>query len=161
MSIKQSLFHDQCKIAKLKPLFKKGSKSDPKNCRPISLLHVVPKIIEKIIQISDTRIFRLKWLTLQVSIRFLCEFFNWFLPCSTYRFYYERNGQRMILVDLQKAFDTSDHTFLQKMEYMGFKESIIKWFQSCLWSRKFFVALENVFSDAGLIHCVVPQGSLS
>ena len=67
----------------------------------------------------------------------------------------------MILVDLQKAFDTLDHTFLQKMEYMGFKESIIKWFQSCLSNRKFFVALENVFSDAGLIHCGVPQGSLS
>ena len=28
--IKQSLFLDQCKIAKLKALFKKGSKSDPK-----------------------------------------------------------------------------------------------------------------------------------
>ena len=37
LSIKQSLFPDQCKIAKLKSLFKKGSKSDPKNCRLISL----------------------------------------------------------------------------------------------------------------------------
>ena len=33
LSIKQSLFPDQCKIAKLKPLFKKGSKSDPTNYR--------------------------------------------------------------------------------------------------------------------------------
>ena len=52
LSIKQSLFPDQCKIAKLKPLFKKCSKSDPKNYRPISLLPVVSKIIEKIIQIQ-------------------------------------------------------------------------------------------------------------
>ena len=52
LSIKQSLFPDQCKIAKLKPLFKKGSKSDPKNYRPISLLPVVSKIIEKTIQIQ-------------------------------------------------------------------------------------------------------------
>ena len=51
LSIKQSLFPDQCKIAKLKPLFKKGSKSDPKNYRPLSLLPVVSKIIEKTIQI--------------------------------------------------------------------------------------------------------------
>ena len=31
LSIKQSLFPDQYNIAKLKPLFKKGSKNDPKN----------------------------------------------------------------------------------------------------------------------------------
>ena len=33
----------------------------------------------------------------------------------------------MILVDLQKAFGTLDHTvLLQKMDYIGFKESVIK-----------------------------------
>ena len=47
LSIRQSLFPDQCKIAKLKPLFKKDSKSDPKNYRPISLLPVVFKIMEE------------------------------------------------------------------------------------------------------------------
>ena len=51
LSIKQSLFPDQCKTAKLKPLFKEGSKSDPKKYRPISLLPVVSKITEKTIQI--------------------------------------------------------------------------------------------------------------
>ena len=51
LSIKQSLFPDQCNIAKLKPLFKKGFKSDPKNYRLISLLSVVSKIIEKTIEI--------------------------------------------------------------------------------------------------------------
>ena len=45
----------------------------------------------------------------------------------------------MILVDLQKTFDTLDHTvLLQKMECIGFKESVIKWFQSYLLNRKFF-----------------------
>ena len=56
----------------------------------------------------------------------------------------------MILVDLQKANDTLDHTILlQKMECIGFKESIIKWFQSYLSDRKFFVTLENVFQMLG------------
>ena len=32
----------------------------------------------------------------------------------------------MILVDLQKAFDTLDHTvLLRKMDYIGFNESVI------------------------------------
>ena len=67
----------------------------------------------------------------------------------------------MILVDLQKAFDTLEHNvLLQKMECMGFKESVIKWFQSYLSNRKFFVTLENIFSDAGLINCGVAQGSI-
>ena len=34
-SIKSSVFPEQCKIAKLKPLYKKGSALVPKNYRPI------------------------------------------------------------------------------------------------------------------------------
>ena len=45
-SIKQYLFPDHCNIAKLKPLFKKDSKSDPKNYRPNSLLLIAFKIIQ-------------------------------------------------------------------------------------------------------------------
>ena len=41
LSIKLSHFPHGCKLAKLKPLYKKGSKTDPKNCRPISLLPIV------------------------------------------------------------------------------------------------------------------------
>ena len=49
LSIKYSIFPSDCKIAKLKALFKKGSVTDPKNYRPISLLSLVSKIIEKVI----------------------------------------------------------------------------------------------------------------
>ena len=49
LSIKLSSFPDDCKISKLKPLFKKGSKIDPKNHRPVSLLPIVSKIIEKLV----------------------------------------------------------------------------------------------------------------
>ena len=38
LSISSSRFPGPCKIAKLKQLFKKGSKTDPKNYRPIFLL---------------------------------------------------------------------------------------------------------------------------
>ena len=50
LSIKLSTFPEECKIVKLKPIYKKGAKTDPKNYRAISLLRLVSKIIEKSIE---------------------------------------------------------------------------------------------------------------
>ena len=48
-SIKLNSFPRSCKIVKIKPLFKKGSKTDPQNYRPISRLPILSKIIETVI----------------------------------------------------------------------------------------------------------------
>ena len=45
----------------------------------------------------------------------------------------------MILINLQKVFDTLDHDVLLKnMECVGFKKPVIKWFESYLSNRKNF-----------------------
>ena len=49
LSISRGVFPDACKIAKLKPIYKKGKKTDPSNYRPISLLPVISKVIERIV----------------------------------------------------------------------------------------------------------------
>ena len=49
LSIKLNFFPRSCKSAKVKLLFKKGSKTDPQNYRPISLLPLLSKIIERIV----------------------------------------------------------------------------------------------------------------
>ena len=57
----------------------------------------------------------------------------------------------MILMDLQKVIDTLDHkTLLEKMSYLGFKKSAIKWFESYLSNTKFFISVNDVFSEAGI-----------
>ena len=48
-SIKYSIFLCDCKIVKLKPLFKKGSKTVPTSYCHMSLLPLVSEIIEKVI----------------------------------------------------------------------------------------------------------------
>ena len=64
----------------------------------------------------------------------------------------------MILVDLQKAFDTLDHgVLLEKMKYFGFRASVIKWFESYL---QFLVCIDSFFSEAGTLKYGVPQGSI-
>ena len=49
LSITSGKFPDPCKVAKLKPLYKKGSVTEPCNYRPISLLPLISKVIEKVI----------------------------------------------------------------------------------------------------------------
>ena len=42
-------FPDACKIAKVKPLFKKSSKTDSSNYRPIFLLPLLPNVFERVV----------------------------------------------------------------------------------------------------------------
>ena len=49
LSISQGVFPSACKVAKLKPIFKKGKKTDPSNYRLIPLLPVISKITEKVV----------------------------------------------------------------------------------------------------------------
>ena len=67
----------------------------------------------------------------------------------------------MILIDLQKVFDTINHDILlKKLSIIGFSDHTVKWFQSYLSNCKFTVNLENSFSEVSSISCGVPQGSV-
>ena len=67
----------------------------------------------------------------------------------------------MILIDLQKAFDTINHDMLlKKLSIIGFSDPTVKWFQSYLSNRKFTVNLKDYFYEVSSISCSVPQGSI-
>ena len=67
----------------------------------------------------------------------------------------------MILIELQKAFDTIDHSILlDKMNCLGFSNSSVAWFNSYLTNRSFIVNVGKEYSSLGKLSCGVPQGSI-
>ena len=165
ISIKYSVFPKECKIAKLKLLFKKGPKTNPKNYRPISLLPLISKIIEKVIHDQTQKFLNENNLFYHYQSGFRKNYST--NSCLSYlqnkilQGFDSNLSTGMILIDLQKAFDTIDHKILlDKMYYFGFSEKVVLWFKSYLSEREFKVNLNGTFSEPGLVTCGVPQGSI-
>ena len=67
----------------------------------------------------------------------------------------------MILIDLQKAFDPTNHEILlKKLEAKAFSDKCIRWFRSYLCEQLFFIETENQLSDYGKVSSDVPQGPI-
>lgn len=158
-------FPDTLKIAKVSPLFKSGSKSDPGNYRPISVLPVMSKIFEKIIH---NRL--LKYLK---SIDFLFNKQYGFRPKSNtvaatvdlvtkIRLHIDNNKICLgIFIDMKKAFDTISHDLLLlKLKSIGVTGIAFDTLKSYLTNRHQVVKIGNEQSDPRLITCGVPQGSI-
>ena len=118
LSIKLNSFLRSCKIAKVKALFKKGSKINPQNYRPISLLPLLSKIIERIVY-DQTENFLSKS---ELLYRFQSGFRKNFSTNTCFGHLTDKitTGFEkdlftgMILINLQKAFNNIDHQILLK-----------------------------------------------
>merc|ERR1712224_325845 len=67
----------------------------------------------------------------------------------------------LILIDLQKAFDTINYEILlDKMTFLNFSPSTIAWFRSYLTNRSFLVDVDSTLSEPAKLTCGVPQGSI-
>ena len=165
LSITSRTFPNACKVAKLKPIFKKGKKTDPSNYRPISLLPLISKVLERVIHDQTNAFLKGNNLLYNYQSGFrtnhstnLCLSF---LTDKILKGFDEGLLTGMILIDLQKAFDTINHEILfKKLKAMGFSEGCITWFQSYLSERIFFRSIENQLSDYGRISSGIPQGSI-
>ena len=165
LSIISEKFPEPCKVAKLTPLYKKGSITDPCNYRPISLLPLISKVIEKVIHDQTSTFLNSKNLLYNYQSGFRkkhsADFCLSYLNDKILKGFDRGTMTGMILIDLQKAFDTIDHdVLLQKLCAIGFSKHTANWFKSYLCNRSFKVNLGNNFSQPASVPCGVPQGSI-
>ena len=164
-SFSSGTFPDKLKIAKVTPIFKKGSRSDKNNYRPISILSVFSKIFEKLMH---KRLFRyLERLCILHELQF--GFREKFSTSHALISLIEHLKKSLdegefgcgIFIDLRKAFDTVNHSILlQKLEYYGIRGVANNWFKSYLSDRYQYVSINGITSDVKPVLCGVPQGSV-
>jgi hypothetical protein len=163
--IEKEIWPDQLKIQVLRPIYKKGCKSDKDNYRPISLLSIIDKIIEKFFA-NKIREFLEKYnmlskiqygYTKKKGTTDLLVQINDIITKALN----EGKYVGLVLIDLQKAFDTFDQEILlQKCIKMGLRGKIHNLLKSYLSNRKATVKIGNGYSDLNDIRNGVPQGSV-
>jgi hypothetical protein len=163
LSIKQGIFPETLKIAKIVPLFKSGEKNEANNYRPISLLPVLSKLYEKSIYSQLSEYFEEHFLTkYQYGFRSKRETSHCIL--NYLNNIYANSASKWhvaIFIDLRKAFDTVPHDILlHKLKYYGLDEIAIKWLTCYLTNRQQSTDVNGIFSDLEYILCGVPQGSI-
>ena len=159
------VFPSVLKTAKVVPVFKKDSKLNYSNYRPISLLSNIEKILEKLMYtrlytfldynniIYDLQFgFRQQYSTSHALIN-ITENLRKALD----------DGKRGcgVFIDLQKAFDNLDHQrLLVKLNHYGIHGVSNDWFKSYLSNRNQYVYINGYESGLAAINCGVPQGSV-
>ena len=140
-AITQGKFPSLWKCAKVVPLLKKDDPTDPKNYRPVALLSVVSKIMERVV--------------FNQIVSFL-ETNNILHPCH-HGFRAQHNTctallqmqdlwlealeryeiTAVIMCDMSAAFDIVNHELLiAKLKIFGFQENALAWLTSYLTDRK-------------------------
>ena len=151
------------KFANISTVFKKEDPSIESNYRPISLLCVLSKVLERCV--FNHCYYHLSPLLYHLQHRFLRGRSMVTQLLEVYHNIIETvaSGKEVdiIYLDLSKAFDKVPHSLLLlKLNSYGISGSLLSWFSSYLTDRYQRVVLDGVYSDWLLITSGVPQGSI-
>ena len=163
LSISSAVLPEEWKKAKVVPLYKDGDKKCMDNYRPISVLPVASKILERAVQIQ-----LLQHLDKSSQLSpFQCGFrknhstqdaVTYFTDCI-------RKGidkccvTAAVFVDFRKAFNSVNHQLLlKKLPGYGIKNHELRWFKNYLTSRCHSVVYGSAKSAPQQIKCGLPQG---
>lgn len=165
LSIKSGTFPMQWKIARICPVYNNGSRTDKNNYRPIAILAILSKIIERHVYSSFYEYLNSKKLlyNLQSGFRrgFSCETALAQMLDVWYQNIEHGDINGVVFLDLRKAFDLVDHNILlHKMKLYQCCDTTLSWFQSYLCGRTQKVSIQGHLSESNDIICGVPQGSI-
>lgn len=165
LSISQNTFPNVWKLAKVNPLFKAGSRFDVNNYRPISILPILSKLLER--HTHDSFMSYLNHYNLLTNTQsgfrkgHSCETALVNIVDKWLKALNDGYVVGAVMVDFKKAFDLVDHNILlQKLRVYKCSEKTIQWFKSYMIDRKQCVSLNGVLSSKQNITCGVPQGSI-
>ena len=161
-SIVTKIYPDSWKYPYVIPAFKGGDSEDISNYRPISLLPIISKILEKIIANQLTTYLETNDLLSNSQHGFRPKLSTeTALLKITDRIYHNMDNRKvslLLLLDLSKAFDSVHHKILlEKCRSLSIDPS---WFANYLENRFQSVKLENVVSSPKTVNFGVPQGSV-
>ena len=153
------------KTANICALFKKGTKSNPGNYRPISLTSVISKILEKEIrkEILDHMESNNLFTCHQHGFRSNRSCTTQLLEAIDYWTKHLDQGENVDIIyfDFRKAFDTVPHTrLLTKLQYYGIQGHILGWIKDFLRGREQRVVLNGYKSEWSEVRSGIPQGSV-
>jgi hypothetical protein len=165
ISFSSGVFPKVLKSTVVIPIFKKGCVKDPNNYRPIALLSVFSKLLEKAMKNRIVSFFERYNL-------FHCNQFGFRKNCSTEdavqsllnQIYTALDSNNVVLgvfLDLTKAFDTVNHKrLLNKLELYGIRGVANSWFTDYLSNRPQSTRINNYRSENVSMTMGVPQGSV-
>ena len=164
-TLSEGYIPDDWKSAEVRPIFKKGDKSQPGNYRPVSLTSVVCKVMEGFIKKSLYNHL--------IDNNILCN--------EQFGFVSKRNTITQLLVtlndwmadldsnspidaaymDFRKAFDSVPHQrLITKLKGYNIDGQILNWITSFLTNRTQYVKINNSSSCNLNVTSGVPQGSV-
>jgi exonuclease III len=162
-SIKNQYFPNQLKNADIKPVHKKGPRTDKTNYRPISILPNISKIYERYMHNQISEYFESFFSKFQFGFRknhsaqqCLIAMIEKFKKSKD-----SGNAFGAVLTDLSKAFDCISYDLLiGKLDAYGFDRKSLKFILSYLTDRRQRVKIGNSFSGWKLLKRGIPQGSI-
>ena len=164
-SLASGTFPRDWKRANVTPIYKKGSRLDPSNYRPVSLISIAGKVLEWFV--------RRRLMSHFDRHQLLSKSQHGFLPrksCTTNLLEtldflsYKQAHKRwvdVIFLDFAKAFDSvPHHRLIAKLQSYGIEGSLLEWIDSFLRGRTQRVLLGEHASRTAEVKSGVPQGSV-
>ena len=165
LSFKTGVFPQQMKTANVVPIYKSGDEKIFSNYRPVSVLPVFSKLIERLMYN------RLIMFVTNNDLLYKYQF-GFQRGKSTYMallLLVDKITEALdkgecvvgIFLDFSKTFDTVNHDILlQKLSLYGIQDIALTWFKDYLHNRTQYVTYNSIKSIKQKITCGVPQGSI-